>query len=450
MTTILEPATQATTVQAQPAPRRRALSAALVALTMLIAFEYLAVTTAMPVIAGELDGLALYGLAFSGAMAAGVFATVLGGPWGDVRGPAKPTWIGLGAFVIGLLIAGFAPSMGVFLVGRLFQGFGGSLFAVAMYLLVARVYPAELHPKVFSLLATAWVVPSMVGPALIGVVAEYAGWRWVFLGVAVLVLPAAYLLSRGLRDQPIAGGQTTSVPGLGRRLVWAAIAAVGAAAMQFGSGSDNAGLPILLAGVLLLAVALPRLLPKRTLLAARGLPAVVLLRGLIVGAFIAAEVLVPLMLIEERQLSPTLAGIALTGGALSWSTASWVQGRGWVSRAFALRGGAAFLVAGIALMALVSVGALPVLVAYLSWIVAGFGIGMVYPTLSVVTLELSAEGEQGQNSSSLQVGEQTFTVVGVAVTTALFTLAGAGFLVPLVVAGLFAVVGIVVARRSYA
>jgi MFS family permease len=354
--------------------------------------------------------------------------------------------------------------MAVFLAGRLLQGFGGSLFVVAMYVLVARVYPAELHPKVFSLLATAWVVPSMVGPALIGLVAEHVGWRWVFLGVAVLAVPAMYVLAKGLRNQPIAGGQANHVPDLRTRLAWAAVAAIGAAAMQFGSGAghgsasstgttDSAGtttgLPILLVGAAMLVIALPRLLPMRTLRAARGLPAVVLLRGLVVGAFIAAEVLVPLMLIEQRHLSPTLAGVALTGGALSWSAASAVQGRGWVSRGFALRGGAAFVTAGIALMALVSTGVAPTPVAFASWIVAGFGIGMVYPTLSVRTLELSEAGEQGQNSSSLQVGEQMFTVVGVAVTTALFTAAG-GFLLPFAIAALLGLIGVLMGKRSYA
>ncbi|GAB3436150.1 MFS transporter [Flindersiella endophytica] len=448
----MTPAPAPTPAPAQtPAPKRRALSAALVALSTLIALEYLAVTTAMPVIAADLDGFALYGLAFSGAMAAAVFATVLGGPWGDVRGPAEPTWIGVGTFVAGLVTAGLAPNLAVFLAGRLLQGFGGSLFVVAMYLLVARVYPAELHPKVFSLLATAWVVPSMAGPALIGLVAEHLGWRWVFLGVAVLAVPAMYVLARGLKGQPIAGGQATRVPGLARRLAWAAVAAVGAAAMQLGSGTETGGaaLPVLLAGAAALAVALPRLLPERTLRAARGLPAVVLLRGLVAGAFIAAEVLVPLMLVEQHHLSPTLAGVALTGGALSWSAASAVQGRGWVSRPFALTGGAAFVTAGITLMGLVSLGAIPTPVAYASWILAGFGIGMVYPTLSVRTLELSEAGQQGRNSSSLQVGEQMFTVVGVAVTTALFT-AGGMFLLPFAVAALLGLIGVLMGKRSYA
>lgn len=429
--------------------RYLSLSAGLIALSTLVAFEYLAVATAMPIVARELDGMALYGLAFSGAMAASVFATVLGGRWSDLRGPVAPLWTGIVGFVAGLLVAGFAQNITIFLAGRVLQGLGAGLFLVTMYVLVARVYPSVLHPQVFSALAAAWVIPSMVGPVLTGVITDYVGWRWVFLGVSVLTLPASYVLARGLVGQPIVGGQATGSAGLGRRLVWATVTAAGAALMQYGSGHAN-GLVVLLIGAALLAVALPQLLPKGTLVALRGLPAVVALRGVVAAAFVAAEVLVPLMLIEDRGLSPSLAGLALTGSALAWSFASWLQGRGWVKRPFALRGGAAFVTAGIVLIALVAQDILPIGAAFVVWIVAGFGMGMLYPTLSVLTLELSAEGEQGQNSSSLQVGESVFTVVVVAITGALFTMVGSGYLVSFAVAALFGVVGILIARRSYA
>ncbi|MFC7649893.1 MFS transporter [Streptosporangium lutulentum] len=90
----------------------------------LVAFEYLAVATAMPVVADELDGHALYGLAFSGAMAAGVIATVLGGRWSDVKGPIAPLWTGTATFAAGLVVAGLAPTMDLFIAGRFVQGFG--------------------------------------------------------------------------------------------------------------------------------------------------------------------------------------------------------------------------------------------------------------------------------------------------------------------------------------
>ena len=51
------------------------------------------------------------------------------------------------------------------------------------------------------------------------------------------------------------------------------------------------------------------------LLAARGLPSVVLMRGLIAGALFGAEIYVPYLLIDEYGFSPTWAGLGLTAEA---------------------------------------------------------------------------------------------------------------------------------------
>ncbi|MNW64212.1 hypothetical protein D3C74_424730 [compost metagenome] len=52
----------------------------------------------------------------------------------------------------------------------------------------------------------------------------------------------------------------------------------------------------------------------------------------------------------------------------------------------------------------------------LSWTVAGLGMGMVHPTLSVLTLALSPEDQQGANSSALQVSDALSAAIALAVT----------------------------------
>jgi dipeptide/tripeptide permease len=153
------------------------------------------------------------------------------------------------------------------------------------------------------------------------------------------------------------------------------------------------------------------------------------------------------MLISERGMSPLAAGIALTGGALTWSFASWLQGREVFGRTTNLLAGTGAIGLGILLMSAVTLEAVPVAIADPSWIVAGFGMGLVYPTLSVLTLELSHPGEQGVNSSSLQVGEMVFSVVSVAVTSALFTATGSGYWTVFAIALLMALAGLWVAPR---
>lgn len=123
------------------------------------------------------------------------------GAWCDRRDPVLPLATAVALFVAGLLIAGLAPSMEVLVLGRLLQGLGTGGQTVALYVVVARVYPQSLHGRVFAAFSAAWVIPSIVGPFLAGFVAEQLHWRWVFLGVAILTLAAftvVYLRLRGL------------------------------------------------------------------------------------------------------------------------------------------------------------------------------------------------------------------------------------------------------------
>ncbi|MFI6923050.1 MFS transporter [Nonomuraea spiralis] len=426
--------------------RYRALSVGLVALVMLVAFEAMAVATAMPVVARDLGGMALYNLAFSATLAASVIATVLGGRWSDVRGPVQPIAVGVVAFVAGLLVAGFAPTMEVLVTGRFVQGLGAGLIQVSLYVLVARVFPGAMHPKVFALFSAAWVVPSMIGPAIAGFVVENVSWRWIFLGVSALVIPAALLLWRGTAGRSAEQGTAVPAPGLGRKLVWATLTAVAAALIQYGSALKD-GLPLLVAGVVLLVVALPKLLLPGSLRAARGLPTAPVLRGLAYGSLMAAEVLIPLMLMNERGLTPTGAGVVLTVGALGWSTGSWIKGRGTISNMTAIRGGAAMVAVGIALVSLVLIDSLPIAVAYVAMAISGLGIGALHPTVSVLVLEMSKEGEEGQNSAAVGVGESVFTVVAVAVSGALFTATGENYAVGLGFTVVLAVLAVVLAPR---
>ena len=445
MTTIIEKNTP-------PAPgvlskRFQAVSIGLVALVTLTAFEAMAVNTAMPVVARDLGGMSLYNLAFSASLAASVIATVLGGRWSDLKGPLPPVGTGVAGFVAGLLIAGFAPTMEVFVAGRFIQGLGAGLIQVALYVLVAKVYPGAMHPRVFALFSAAWVLPSMVGPAVAGFVVEHTDWRWIFWGVSLIVIPSALLLWRGTAGRSLDGADVENAPPLGRKLVWATLTAVSAALIQYGSALGLGGVPLLAAGVVLLAVALPKLLPPGSMRAARGLPSAPLLRGLAYGALTAAEVLIPLMLISERGLTPTGAGIVLTVGALGWSTGSWIKGRGTISHLTALRGGSAMIAFGIALISLLLIDSVPVAVAYVAMAIAGLGIGVLHPTVSVLVLEMSAPGEEGGNSAAVNVGDSVFTVVAVAVSGALFTATGETYLVGLAFTFALAVLAMFVAPR---
>ena len=80
-------------------------------------------------------------------------------------------------------------------------------------------------------------------------------------------------------------------------------------------------------GLAILLVSLRYLLPRGALLLRRGLPASVMMRGFLAGAFFSAEVFVPLALVQVRGLTITQAGLTLAVSATMWSVGAFVQAR---------------------------------------------------------------------------------------------------------------------------
>ncbi|MCH8854770.1 MAG: MFS transporter, partial [Proteobacteria bacterium] len=210
------------------APGRRAACLGAVALISLLAFESIAVAAAMPAVAAALDGLPLYALAFGATLATSVLGMTAAGQLCDRRGPYRASLAGLAAFLAGLLLAGFAPDMGLLVAGRALQGLGSGVLGVALYVGVAQVVPAPLHPKLFAMFAGAWVVPGLVGPALASLLVQAWGWRAVFLAVAAIVPLAAGLMLPALKR---AGGGSGGPLQWGA-MRWALLASGGALALH--------------------------------------------------------------------------------------------------------------------------------------------------------------------------------------------------------------------------
>ncbi|MGC0340361.1 MFS transporter [Streptomyces sp. SLBN-8D4] len=407
----------------------RALSIGIVSVVLLIAFEATAVGTAMPVAARELDGVALYAFAFSGYFTTSLFGMVLAGQWADRRGPLGPLTAGIAGFGAGLLLSGTAGAMWLFILGRAVQGFGGGLVIVALYVVVGRAYPERLRPAIMAAFAAGWVVPSIVGPLAAGAVTEHLGWRWVFVGIPVLVVFPLVLALPQIRRR--AGGPVDAIAGRAsfdrRRIRLALGISLGAGLLQY-AAQDLRPLSLLpgLAGVALLVPAVLGLLPRGTYRAARGLPSVVLLRGVAAGSFVAAESFVPLMLVTQRGLSPTLAGFSLAAGGGTWALGSWVQSRARVEpyRERLMTGGMVLVAAAIAAAPSVLIDSVPVWTVAVAWGFGCFGMGLVISSSSVLLLQLSAPEEAGTNSAALQISDGLSNAVLLAAGGAAFAALG--------------------------
>ncbi|MDR6506890.1 MFS transporter [Arthrobacter oryzae] len=442
------------------------------ALVFLAAFESLAVTTIMPLVSRELDGAGLYALAFAGPLATGVIGMVAAGNWSDRRGPVGPLYASVALFVLGLLIAGTAESMAVLVAGRLVQGLGGGAMTVALYVVVARVYPPVLHPKIFAAFSAAWVIPSLVGPFAAGIVAQAASWHWVFLGVVGLVVPALLMIVpalRGLHGRPAtaeapAGAKADADAANTRRwsygrLAWAALAALAVLGLNLSAQVPVAGGALAAAAVVVALVAVRPLVPRGTLLARRGLPSVILARGLVSAAFFGAEVYLPYLLVERYSYSPTFAGLTLTFGAIAWAGASAVQGRlgTKLNHRLAIIIGSAMVLGAVVLALVTTVLGWPAAVAIAGWIFAGGGMGLMYPRLSVMTLAMSTPDTEGFNSSAMSISDSLGGALALATTGIVFTaltatttaggVSGASFAGVFALTAAIAVVAVVVAPR---
>ncbi|WP_375387728.1 MFS transporter [uncultured Amnibacterium sp.] len=384
-------------------PALRLTTVGVFALGFLIAFEALAVTTAMPLAARDLDGTALYALTFSAFAATGVIGNVAAGAWSDRGGPARPLLVGVGLFAAGLVVSGTALTMPVLVVGRGLQGLGAGAIGVALYVLVARVYPEAMHPRVFALLAAAWVLPSLIGPFAAGAVSTWLSWHWVFLGILPLVAAATALLVPSLRARPM--------PGTGERIarvriVWATAAAAALLVLRPVLDVPVVGPALAVLAAVAAVLALRPLLPRGTLRAVRGLPAVIAARAMFSGGFAVADAYLPYSLIALRDLPPVVAGGIATVGAVSWATGSELQSR-LAGRASDRRcigiGSASFLTGAVLVGVGTGIGWIPVVI--VGWLLAGLGIGTAYPRLSTATLSLSAPEERGRSSAALQIGD---------------------------------------------
>ena len=393
-------------------PYRR-LTLGLVLIMLGPAFETLSVATILPKIVTSLGGLSFYGWSFSAYMLATLVGLILAGDEADQRGPAIPFIFGVVLFATGLALAGVAPSMLIFVISRGVQGFGAGIIASVVYVCVGRGYPEQLKPRMVAVLSSAWIVPGLIGPALAGLVADFVGWRWVFLGLVPIVPLATGLVFPALKKlTPSLKRRSLDVPRL-----------FATAGLLAGSGMTLTGLqaqsiPIAILLVLPgLAIGIPslrHLLPPGTLRVKAGLPAAIATMGLLSLAFFGGEAFLPLTLVSIRGQNTIIAGIALTAATLTWTAGSWVQahlaprqGR----RALGITG-LLLIAVGLAGITSVLMPGIPVVVAIVAWGVSGLGMGLAYSTLTLVVLETAPADQMGSASASIELSSVLGTAIG--------------------------------------
>lgn len=410
-------------------PGRRALTIGLVLTVTLVASESLAVSNIMPIVDRDLTGgnSELYGWVFSGFFLGNLIGIVVAGLLIDRGSLVRPFAIGLILFSIGLLVGGLAPSMEVLVLGRVVQGLGTGAIPAVAYVAIGRALPETLRPRMFATLSTAWVLPGVFGPALAGFIADTFDWRLVFLGLlpligvaALMTLPAVAVVGPAAEA---ADAETAAANQVRRRLPLALMLAAGAGMLVAGLTDAELvpGVPMILAGAVLVLAAFRQLTPPGTLRAAPGLPTAVLLRGVLTFSFFTADVYVALALQGWRGTSATVAGLALTAATLTWTAGAWTQAR-WIGRYGArpfIRTGFLIVMVGLVGFAAILSPAVPLAVGVAAWAVAGLGMGLAYAPLSLTVLREAPPESQGAATAGLQLSDVLGTALGAGVGGAL-------------------------------
>jgi MFS family permease len=412
------------------APAYRLISVAVIAMVTIVAFEFMAISTAMPAAAEELGAVRSYGLAFSVMLTGQLLGIVLAGVWSDRSGPLPGIYAGQLLFAGGAAICGLATSFPMFLVGRAVTGFGAGLVVVVLYVVIGRVYPTALRPTVFAWVSAAWVLPSLIGAPLSGWLTTAFTWRlvfWVVVPPALVTLAIIVSQRRAIsRTGDTTDADSTERASHRRTAGAGVLVALAAGLLQLGTYDQvrlvswETGAAVL--GIVGLLVVTPRLLPAGTLQMARGVPSVILSRFFLNAAFNGTITYVPLMLTQERGATVSLAGILLAIGSLGWSTGSWIQGRPtFTGRRWVLvSAGGALVAAGALVMVLLTAAGLSVWFFAPAMVFAGLGMGLGSTSLSVILLDLVPVSEHSSASASLQLSDVLGSVIGIAVASALF------------------------------
>ncbi|PVE09050.1 transporter [Streptomyces scopuliridis RB72] len=222
------PVTPVTPGESGRARGRGPVVAALMLGMALAALDGTIVSTAVPQIVGDLGGFAVFSWLFSGYLLAVTVTLPVYGKLSDTFG-RKPVLIaGIILFLIGSLLCATAWNMASLIAFRVVQGLGGGALQGTVQVIAADLYPLKERPKIQAKLSTVWATSSVAGPALGGLLAGYADWRWIFLINLPVGAVALWLVIKYLHEP----NRATSTEGAAldrtprRRVDWAGALAV--------------------------------------------------------------------------------------------------------------------------------------------------------------------------------------------------------------------------------
>ena len=175
------------------------LAAAVICMFM-AAIEGTVVATAMPTIVSQLGDFDLFSWVFSTYFLTQAVTIPLGGRFADLFGRKIVLFFGLGMFLVGSSLCGFAPDMVLLIVCRIVQGVGAGCMMPAAQTLISDIYPPAIRARMQGYLSSIWASAAICGPLLGAFLVTTLSWRWIFWVNVPLGIAAILLLSLVLRE----------------------------------------------------------------------------------------------------------------------------------------------------------------------------------------------------------------------------------------------------------
>jgi EmrB/QacA subfamily drug resistance transporter len=171
---------------------------------LLAALDQSIVSTALPKIASDLNGLTKLSWVVTSYLITSAIATPIYGKLGDLYGRKKIFQTAIVIFLTGSALCGLSQSMNQLVFFRALQGIGAGGLMSLVLAIIGDVIPPRQRGRYQGYFGAVFGISSVAGPVLGGLFASahsllgVAGWRWIFyinlpLGAVALSLVAARL-----------------------------------------------------------------------------------------------------------------------------------------------------------------------------------------------------------------------------------------------------------------
>ncbi|GGO60431.1 MFS transporter [Nonomuraea cavernae] len=171
----------------------------------------------------------------------------------DLLGRREVYLLGFALFTVASLLAGLSPNVWFLVAMRMLQAVGAAMILANGTVIITDAFPPERLSQGMGVYIGTMSVAQLTGPTLGGLIAETAGWQWIFWVNVPAGLIALTWGAITLRRMP--RGPKQPVDALGNALVFAALSAVLLALSE--AGSRGLSSPIVPVGVAVFVVLAP-------------------------------------------------------------------------------------------------------------------------------------------------------------------------------------------------